>query len=43
MKHIASTLFALAVLTGIAAQVAQAADPNAPAKQYYEQLQREGY
>ncbi|HZT48631.1 MAG TPA: hypothetical protein VFA64_11705 [Hyphomicrobiaceae bacterium] len=43
MKHIASTLLALAVLGGIAAQTALAADPSAPAKQFYEQLQREGY
>jgi hypothetical protein len=43
MKLITSTLFALAVLTGFGAHLAQAADPNAPTKQFYEQLEREGY
>jgi hypothetical protein len=36
-----STLLALSVPAGIAAQTAQAADPRAP--DYVGQLQREGY
>jgi hypothetical protein len=43
MRTITSTLLALAVLAGIGAQFAQAADPNASSKDFYQQLQREGY